>query len=96
MVAVISQTVRIDTTLDDWTFYNRSADFVNNMATALGIDTSNVVITSIKEGSVIIDYNLIVDENSSLSADDLKTLSEIMISSGVIDLGGALLNFDQG
>ena len=94
MVAVISQTVRIDTTLDDWNFYNRSADFVNNMATALGIDTSNVVITSIKEGSVIIDYNLIVDENSSLSADDLKTLSEIMISSGVIDLGGALLNFD--
>ena len=91
---MISQTVRIDTTLDDWTFYNRSADFVNNMATALGIDTSNVVITSIKEGSVIIDYNLIVDENSSLSADDLKTLSEIMISSGVIDLGGALLNFD--
>jgi hypothetical protein len=41
------------------------------MADSLGIDEKNVVITDIREGSVIIDYNLIVDENSFLSAEDL-------------------------
>jgi hypothetical protein len=41
------------------------------MADKLGIPESNVVITETREGSVIIDFDLIVDENSLLSADDL-------------------------
>lgn len=66
------------------------------MAAGLGINIENIVITSVIEGSVIISYNLIVDENSVLGADDLKTLSEIMIANGAINLGGDLLNFEQG
>lgn len=66
------------------------------MQAGLGISSDNIVITSITEGSVIINYNLIIDENSTLNAEDLKTLSEIMISAGAIDLGGPLLNFEQG
>jgi hypothetical protein len=65
------------------------------MADSLGIDEKNVVITSIREGSVIIDYDLIVDENSFLSAEDLQTLADIMISSGAIDVGGDLLEFES-
>jgi hypothetical protein len=65
------------------------------MASSLGIDQKNVVITEIREGSVIIDYNLIVDSNSVLSAEDLQTLADIMISSGAIDIGGDLLDFES-
>jgi hypothetical protein len=64
------------------------------MQAGLGISSDNIVITSITEGSVIINYNLIIDENSTLNAEDLKTLSKIMISAGAIDLGGPLLNFE--
>ena len=38
VIAIISQTIRIDTTMDDWTYYDRSSDFVANMAAGLGID----------------------------------------------------------
>ena len=71
IIAVISQTLKIDANYDDWTFNGGEAQFVTAMAEKLGIPESNVVITETREGSVIIDFDLIVDENSLLSADDL-------------------------
>lgn len=72
IIAVISQTVSIDANLDDWVFNGGEDLFVTNMADKLGIDEANIIIQDIRSGSVIIDFDLIVDENSYLSAEDLE------------------------
>lgn len=48
--------------------------FEENLAESLGISMSQVQVTGLKEGSVIVDYNLIVDKNSNIGVDELKAL----------------------
>lgn len=38
----------------------------------MGIDKNMVEVTGVREGSVIVDYNLKVDKNSKISIHDLK------------------------
>jgi hypothetical protein len=54
-----------------------------------------VQVTGLREGSVIIDYNLIVDKNSKFSINELKALQSEKMKSGAIDVGGPVLSFSS-
>lgn len=41
-----------------------------------------IEVTGVREGSVIVDYNLKVDKNSKLSINQLKSLQEEKMKSG--------------
>ena len=67
--------------------------FEENLAASLGISMSSVQVTGLREGSVIVDYNLIVDKNSKMSIDELKSLQNEKMKSGAIEVGGPVLSF---
>ena len=48
--------------------------FEENLADSLGISMSQVQVTGLREGSVIVDYNLIVDKTSTVSVEQLKKI----------------------
>ena len=69
---VIECTVRMDMSMDEFENQGGSKQFAKNLAGSLGIDKNMVEVTGVREGSVIVDYNLKVDKNSKISIKDLK------------------------
>ena len=67
--------------------------FEKNLANSLGISMSQVQVTGMREGSVILDYNIVVEKNSKISVDDLKSLQNEKMKAGAIDVGGPVLSF---
>jgi hypothetical protein len=67
--------------------------FEENLADSLGISMSSVQVTGLREGSVIVDYNLIVDKDSKMSLSELKSLQNKKMKSGAIDVGGPVMSF---
>jgi hypothetical protein len=37
----------------------------------MGIDPANIEITSVTSGSIVVDYNIIMDESITISSDEL-------------------------
>jgi hypothetical protein len=92
---VLACNLRIDTTMKAFERQGGRKMFEENLAVSLGISLSSVQVTGMREGSVIIDYNLIVDKNSKISIDELKAMQSEKMKSGAIDVGGPLLSFSS-
>lgn len=65
--------------------------FIDNLAAGLEIPSSNVEIIEITEGSIVVDYYLIVDDQVDLSLEELKDLQTSTLESGDLELGGDIL-----
>lgn len=50
-----------------------------------------IEVTGVREGSVIVDYNLKVDKNSKISINDLKQLQAEKMRTGKLNLGAPIL-----
>lgn len=70
----IKAAVRMDWTMDE--FYGKGGvtKFSDNVAAALGIHASQIKVVAVYEGSVIVEYNVIADENDP---DPEKTLNKV-------------------
>ena len=90
---VLACNLRIDTTMKAFERQGGRQMFEENLASSLGISMSSVQVTGMREGSVILDYNLIVDKNSKMSIDELKSLQNDKMKSGAIDVGGPVMSF---
>lgn len=55
---VIECSIRLDTTLANFEDRGGKTGFVSSLSSGMGIDTSFIEITSVREGSVIVDYNI--------------------------------------
>jgi hypothetical protein len=55
---VIECSIRLDTTLAEFESTGGQSGFISTLSTGMGIDTSFIEITDVREGSVIIDYNI--------------------------------------
>lgn len=73
-VEKIECTVRMDMTMGEFENQGGKKQFAKNLSNSLGIDKSMIEVTGVREGSVIVDYNLKVDKNSKISLNELKTL----------------------
>ena len=60
----------MDTTLDEFENGGGSEQFTNNLADSLGVDASLIEITDVREGSVIVTFN--VANDGSQHIDDLE------------------------
>ena len=92
---VLACNLRIDTTMKQFERQGGRQMFEENLATSLGISMSSVQVTGMREGSVILDYNLIVDKNSKMSIDELKAMQSEKMKAGAIDVGGPVLSFSS-
>lgn len=50
-----------------------------------------IEVTGVREGSVIVDYNLKVEKNSKISIAELKSLQEEKLKNGELNLGAPIL-----
>ena len=55
--------IKLNTTVNDFENGGGKAKFIDNLSISLGIDASTIDISSIREGSVIVDYTITVNEN---------------------------------
>ena len=62
-VALIDCTVRLDTTLKEFDKQGGTDFFKDNLSKSLGLPLSQIDISSVREGSVIVDYTLTVDQD---------------------------------
>ena len=81
--------------MDEFEASGGSEAFSDRVAENLGIDSSNVIILSIREGSVIVDYEIIVDEDVEDPQAALEQISQTqteLFATGGMDLGAPLLD----
>ena len=61
----------MDSTLDEFEQNGGEAAFVDNLAGSLGIKKSQVEVTGVKEGSVIVDYEITEDAETGISLSEI-------------------------
>ena len=59
--------VTLDSTVEDFELNGGKETFIDNLTLYLGIDDIQIRVTSVREGSVIIDYEIIEDESNGMS-----------------------------
>jgi hypothetical protein len=64
----------MDMTMGEFENQGGTKQFAKNLSDSLGIDKSMIEVTGVREGSVIVDYNLKVDKNSKITISELKSL----------------------
>lgn len=64
--------------------------FVNNLSEAIGIDKRSVKVRDIREGSVIVDYDILINKNMPTKA-EIGKQQDAVFKDGRIDLGGPIL-----
>ena len=84
--------IKLNTTVNDFENGGGKAKFIDNLSISLGIDASTIDISSIREGSVIVDYTITVNENK---IDQLKQDQNDKIQKGLIDFGAPVLDFSS-
>lgn len=60
---VLKCTVRLDTTMNSFERKGGVTMFVDNLSYGMGIDKRSIKVRNIREGSVIVDYDIMIDES---------------------------------
>jgi hypothetical protein len=86
----------MNTTLDEFESKGGTETFVGVLTDGLGIDETYIEIKEVREGSVIVDYNLQTDGNQKFSLDELKKKQNDAINGNLLDFGFPILDFSAG
>ena len=93
----IQTMVRIEWTMDEFFSNGGTTKFIDRVAGSLGIHASTIKMVSVYEGSVVLNYDIVVDDDSS-SKQAQKTLAKIQskqtenFATGKMDLGAPILD----
>lgn len=93
-VQTIQTAVRLDINIDDFFSGGGVTSFTDNIAGALGIHASNIKIVSVYEGSVVVDYYILADDDDEDPEATLAAMETVLITAlneGTIDLGAPVL-----
>jgi len=83
-------------TLDEFYKSGGTTSFVDRVAASLGIHASSIKIVGVYEGSLIVDYNIFVDNDSEEELEALKVQQTELIATNAMDLGAPVLDFEAG
>lgn len=72
----IQTMVRMEWTMDEFFSNGGTTQFIDRVAGSLGIHASTIKVVSVYEGSVVLNYDITVDDDSSTNAAQ-KTLAKI-------------------
>ena len=64
--------------------------FVNNLSNGMGLDKRSFKVTNIREGSVIVDYEILIDENMPTKS-EIGKRQEQLFKEGKVDLGAPIM-----
>jgi hypothetical protein len=68
--------------------------FVNNLSYAMGIDQRKIKVRDIREGSVIVDYDILID-NEMPTKSELGKQQDKIFKDGLVDLGGPIIQKEK-
>lgn len=72
-----------------------TTSFIDRLTSSLGIHASTVKIVSVYEGSLIVNYEIAVDDDADTSAlEAIQAKQDQMFSSGAINLGAPVLAYE--
>ena len=60
--------VRMEWTMDEFFSNGGTTKFIDRVAGSLGIHASTIKVVSVYEGSVVLNYDIVVDDNSAGNA----------------------------
>lgn len=72
----IQTMVRMEWTMDEFFSNGGTTQFIDRVAGSLGIHASTIKVVSVYEGSVVLNYDITIDDDSSSNAAQ-KTLAKI-------------------
>lgn len=72
----IQTMVRMEWTMDEFFSNGGTTQFIDRVAGSLGIHASTIKVVSVYEGSVVLNYDITIDDDSSTNAAQ-KTLAKI-------------------
>ena len=87
----IATTLRIDTTLENFESTGGVETFKVSLSKAINVDLSSIYITSVKEGSVIIDYTLTVETDGPPKLELSQKQAEAYAAE-IVEVGGPILD----
>ena len=64
--------------------------FASNLSNALRINKRSIKVRDIREGSVIVDYDIMIDENMP-SKSELGKMQDKLFKDQRVDLGGPIM-----
>jgi hypothetical protein len=92
----IQASVRMNWTMNQFFADGGTTKFVDRLAASLGIKVANVKIVTVFEGSVIVDFQVIEDNQKTLSSkggiDKVKNVLTTKLTQKAINLGAPILN----
>lgn len=68
--------VRLEWTLEEFKGNGGTTAFIDRVAGSLGIHASTIKIVSVYEGSLVVNYNIVADDNDVNPEDTLVKLNE--------------------
>ena len=83
----------IETDMESFIAYGGQTAFAFNISNALFIDASRVKVTSVKKGSVIIQYKIIESQKDNL--EQLNSLLGQIIEYGMVEVGGPISSYGK-
>ena len=90
----IQTMVRMEFTMEEFFYVGGGPTrFVDRLCGVLGIHSSEVKIVSVYEGSVIVNYELTVEDDSQEALEDLQKLQEEAFENGTFDFGAPILDW---
>jgi len=87
--------VRMEWTMDEFFNNGGTTKFIDRVAGSLGIHASTIKIVSVYEGSVVLNYDIVPDENEANPQEALKRIHKVQtkkFSTGKMDLGAPILD----
>lgn len=69
--------------------------FIDRLTASLGIHASTVKIVSVYEGSLIVNYEISVDDDDEDALNAISANQQALFESGSIDLGATILAFSS-
>ena len=80
----------MDTTIEGFEQNGGEVAFVGNMAKNLGIKQTQITVTGVRAGSVIVDYEITEDPSSGFSLAEIQQTQDEKLKNGEMDLGAPL------
>lgn len=91
----IQTLVRMEWTMEAFFANGGTTNFIDRLTASLGIHASTVKIVSVYEGSLIVNYEISVDDDDASALNTIKSNQQSLFESGSIDLGAPILAFES-
>ena len=91
----IQTLVRLEWTFEAFFSSGGTTNFIDRLTASLGIHASTVKIVSVYEGSLIVNYEISVDDEDEDALNAISENQKSLFESGSIDLGAPVLAFES-